>query len=152
MNWLQKIAKEWEEKDWLQMVNEAFKVMDHSTGPYEQFGTMQFGTVSFINKAQNIRVILETYFFSKEDAIIVTVLRESNPSLYHVIKWPKNTPNYIKGLPYEIVTSVYHMIDHPEQYGEENDDDNSNDVNEPVEPYNPAGMAPEPVGAPVGKR
>ena len=38
MNWLQKIAKEWERRDWKEMLQQAFKVMDHSTGSYELWG------------------------------------------------------------------------------------------------------------------
>src|SRR3990167_2616297 len=57
LSWFKKIAaKNWKANDWVEMLAQAFKLMDHPTGPYRQWTKLYYGHVSFMNKAKNIRI------------------------------------------------------------------------------------------------
>ncbi len=126
-------GKTWTRSDWIEMVGKVFELLPHDRGPFVQWTKPYLGNVSYINEDQDIRVEITSDMYPLGDTrVTVIVLHKDNTPTASVTKeWPGDQ---IAKIPYEIVHSVYQMIDNPENGLDNKDDDESPvlPVNDPV--------------------
>ena len=129
MNWLQKISADRKPSDWIEMISKAFKLMDHPRGPFKQWTEPYLGHVSFMNKAQDIRINLtgEIYFLSH---IRIHCIVEGKEAIYGSFAKVYRI-NDFKQLSYDVVSDIYNLIDNPQTGGEDHD---NNDPEPEVDP------------------